>query len=390
MEETVKLMLEHFTPEDNVQDDSEFHKQIRAQSQGTVNTPDDREFNLPEIRNAVENVNNKKAPGEDGITGEIFKQAFETLPKYITAMYNGCLRKGVFTKRWKCAKLIPVVKPGKDSDEVTKFRPIGLLNTEGKIMEKTLITRINYWAYSTNFINNNQYGFTPQRSTIDAAMPVKNIVDESLKAGEVIIPITLDIQTAFDAAWWPNILKSLQDCGCRKNLYYLIKGYLNQRSAILSTNNIKMERDISRGCSQVSCCGPGLWNIQHNSLLNLNFAKQTKVIAFADYLILANLGKTVVEAENFTNTELSKITTWAKNHKNEFNYGKSTAMLVSRRKRNERKEINVFMNYKLLKQVNKIKYLGIIMDNKFKFREHITYAAEKCTKLNIVYQNQRI
>jgi hypothetical protein len=47
-------------------------------------------------------------------------------------------------------------------------------------------------------------------------------------------------------------------------------------------------------------------------------------------------------------------------------------MLVSRRKRKERKEINVSVNYKLLKQVNKIKYLGIIMDNKFKFREHIT------------------
>jgi len=67
-------MLEHFTPKDNVQDDSEFHKQISAQSQATVNTPDDREFTLEEIRNAVESMNNTKAPGEDGITGEIFKQ----------------------------------------------------------------------------------------------------------------------------------------------------------------------------------------------------------------------------------------------------------------------------------------------------------------------------
>jgi hypothetical protein len=75
----------------------------------------------------------------------------------------------------------------------------------------------------------------------------------------------------------------------------------------------------------------------------------------------------------YTHThELSKITAWAKNYKIEFNDDKSTAMLVSRRRRKERKEINVFLNYKLLKQVNKIKYLGIIMDNKFKFREHIT------------------
>ena len=81
-------------------------------------------------------------------------------------------------------------------------------------MEKILITRINYCAYSTNFLNNNQYGFTPQRSTTDAAMAVKNIV-EGLKA-QVIILIVLDIQPAFDAAWWPKILKSLQDCDVRE------------------------------------------------------------------------------------------------------------------------------------------------------------------------------
>jgi hypothetical protein len=133
------------------------------------------EFTSAEIRNAVESMNNKKAPGEDGITGNIFKEAFETFPKYITAIYNGCLQKGVFLNRWKRAKLIPIVKPGKeDSQKVTKFRPISLLNIEGKIMEKILITRINDCAYSTNFLNNNQYGFTTHRSTIDAAMAVNN------------------------------------------------------------------------------------------------------------------------------------------------------------------------------------------------------------------------
>jgi hypothetical protein len=95
----------------------------------------------------------------------------------------------------------------------------------------------------------------------------------------------------------------------------------------------------------------------------LNFAKHPKAIAFADDLILVTRGKTVVEAENFTNTELSKITAWAKNCKIEFNDDKLTAMLVSRRKRNEIKEINVFLNYKFLKQVNKIKYLEIINNN---------------------------
>jgi len=54
-------------------------------------------------------------------------------------------------------------------------------------------------------------------------------------------------------------------------------------------------------------------------------------------------------------------------------------MLISR-KRKETKEITVYLN-KPLKQVNTMKYLGIIIHNKFKFSEHIRYAAEKCTKL---------
>ena len=86
MKETVTFTLWHFTPEDNEHDDSEFHKQVRAQSQESVSLPDDREFTIAEIRNAIESMDNKK--GEDGITGEIFKQTFEIFAKFITALCN--------------------------------------------------------------------------------------------------------------------------------------------------------------------------------------------------------------------------------------------------------------------------------------------------------------
>jgi len=46
---------------------------------------------------------NKKAPGEDGISGEIYKSAFESFPSYITAIFNGCLKRGSLSLRWKFA-----------------------------------------------------------------------------------------------------------------------------------------------------------------------------------------------------------------------------------------------------------------------------------------------
>jgi hypothetical protein len=115
--------------------------------------------------------------------------------------------------------------------------------------------------------------------------------------------------------------------------------------------------------------------------LNLNFTSRTKAVAFANDLLLAIRGETVSEAENFTNLEMRKFTTWAKSYNINFNEEKSKTVLISERKQKEGKEINVFLNNKLLEPVTKMKYLGIIIDNKFKFSEHISYTAEKCNKL---------
>jgi len=99
-------------------------------------------------------------------------------------LYNGCLRRGFFPRGWKTAKLIPTVKPGKEnSDYVSKFRPISLLNTEKKVLQKLLINRINHHVFAHDIMNKNQYGFTPQRRTTDAAMAVKGLLEEGLAAG---------------------------------------------------------------------------------------------------------------------------------------------------------------------------------------------------------------
>ena len=108
------------------------------------------------------------------------------LPNYITALYNGCLRRGVFPKRWKRAKLITITKPGKEnSDDVLKFRPLSLPNVGGKVLEKVLTDRINYHVVSHDLMNVQQYGFKPQKGTIDAAMEIKEFVKEGLATGKL-------------------------------------------------------------------------------------------------------------------------------------------------------------------------------------------------------------
>jgi hypothetical protein len=100
-------------------------------------------------------------------------------------------------------------------------------------------------------------------------MAVKDFVEEVLSAGEVVVLVSLDVRVAFDAAWWTSVLNGLKAYDCPKNLYNITKGYFSQRSAVLSTNSVRMQREVSKGCPQGLCCGPGFWNIQYNTLLNL-------------------------------------------------------------------------------------------------------------------------
>jgi len=65
-------------------------------------------------------------------------------------------------------------------------------------------------------------------------------------------------------------------------------------------------------------------------------------------------------------------------------------MLISRRCK-ERKAIDIYLKNNHLEQVEKIKYLGIIIDSKFKFTEHIKYITDRCTKLiNTLSKSARI
>ena len=115
--------------------------------------------------------------------------------------------------------------------------------------------------YKIDFLNDNQFGFTPQKSTKDAAMSVKQLIETELERGRVVIMASLHVKGAFDAAWCLAILQRLRDVKCPPNLYRLMQDYFRERRAVISINSSKTE-NISKGCPQGSCCGPGFWNIQ--------------------------------------------------------------------------------------------------------------------------------
>jgi len=104
-----------------------------------------------------------------------------------------------------------ITKPSKETSiDVSKFTPISLINLGGNVLEKILINRITHHAYSNNLLNYKQFGFTPKKSATDAALAVKEYLEEGMREGHIAILVSLDVKGTFDAASWPSILKTLK------------------------------------------------------------------------------------------------------------------------------------------------------------------------------------
>jgi hypothetical protein len=95
------------------------------------------------VKNFIEyKINPRKAPGYNLITGKILKELSQKGLKTITQIYNAILQTEYFPCQWKVGQIIIIVKPGKIPNDITSYRPISLLPTLSKTLEKIFLKRL--------------------------------------------------------------------------------------------------------------------------------------------------------------------------------------------------------------------------------------------------------
>ncbi|GBM50982.1 hypothetical protein AVEN_114630-1 [Araneus ventricosus] len=99
-----ELLGFHFPTDDHR--DTPHQDNIHRSCRDPPSTPDDLPFSLAEVEAAVKNINSKKAPGPDGLFGDVVKEAFHSNKTYFHSFFNECLAKGYFPRRWRIANLV--------------------------------------------------------------------------------------------------------------------------------------------------------------------------------------------------------------------------------------------------------------------------------------------
>ena len=264
------------------------------------------------------------AVGRDGISSLVLKRYAEILTPTLTFLCNLSFETGIFPAEFKLAEIIPIHKNG-CRDRVTNFRPISILTSFSKILERCINTRIITFLEKNCLLSNSQFGFRSQKSTSDAVLELTNFIVTNMDSKRKVLAVFLDLAKAFDTVSVPLLIGKLERLGLRGTPLNLLTDYLTNRYQRVRVDNFVSEDLLGdRGIPQGSILGSTLFLTYVNDLCDLQL-KNGKIIAFADdtaLLFSVNSWDKVYESAQ---SELNSVSLWlTKNEINAFlDLGKS-------------------------------------------------------------------
>lgn len=340
------------------------------------------EVTVGEIVEASRRIPHGRAPGPDGIPDFVVKHLAKEKPQLLKKLYNSCFYEGIFPEKWKVAKLVLLRKGYKPLDQPSSYRPICLLDSSGKLLERVIKERLEKHLESVGGLHARQFGFRKGCSTIDAIAKVMEVVNRAstgpLHKRELCALIALDVANAFNSARWPEIEAALVDKRVPLYLLQVLRSYLSTRTLRYGEDNT---RRVTCGVPQGSVLGPLLWNVMYDGLLSINLGENTPgfssstMVAFADDVGIVVTGHNTRLLEVTANNALSAVSDWMGEKGLRLSAQKTEAVVLTNKRKYD--EPSFLLDGVIITPVEELRYLGVELSRKLGFKAHLKAAAAK-------------
>lgn len=352
-------------------------KEIDRERIFDVNTND--LVTIDEVKQQASRLRNNKAPGFDGFLNIFVKKLPDIAYELLKNIFNACFKLGHFPSSFKCAKVIAIYKRGKDPTLPSSYRPISLLSCVDKMFEKIILSRMNIFIEQNCLINAEQFGFRHQHSTVHQVKRITNMIQRNKRQRLSTGIVLMDIEKAFDSIWHNGLIHKIKTYGFPIYIVKIIQSFLSERSfKVVINNTTSSARNIPAGVPQGAVLSPTLY-----SLYVADFVPRrgTDIALYADdtamivrgklsNVILHKLKKSVDSCFKYYNKWKIKINT-DKTQAILFPFNKSPKRIPTIQFQHENTNIPLS---------DFVKYLGVHLDKKLNFKNHIEHIVDKATK----------
>lgn len=337
-----------------------------------------------EVRSIIKRLKNRKAPGLDEISNNLIKKLPSRGIKMLVTIFNGCLKLSYFPACWKLAKVVAIHKPGKDASKPESYRPISLLCTLSKILERIILIRFQRHLDENEILPDEQNGFRANRSTTRQLDKLIKTAKAALNQKQSMGIVMLDVEKAFDRVWHEGLIYKLISLGFPAYIVKIIREFLSNRTFRVHVNGFSSAiHEIKAGVPQGAVLSPTLYNtytydIPKNAKTTTSlFADDTAI--YASSALLKDVIKPIKEHAQQIQDYMTK---W----KIKINEDKTQAIYITRRRTKEipKRKLKIFN--KNIAWTNEAKYLGVMIDKKVTLKQHIDYVIKKTNvAINTLY-----
>ncbi|CCU77161.1 reverse transcriptase [Blumeria hordei DH14] len=228
-----------------------------------------------EIKDSVIKAGNT-APGEDEIPTAILKICWPLIETRVSSLFRGCLQAGHHPACFKTAVLVMLNKPNKpDRSSPRSYRPIALLLTLGKGLERLIARRLSWIAIRHKIVASQHFGAVPLCSATDLTTCLVHDIETALNSKLTASLLTLDVKGAFDGVLPGRLALRLRDQGWPDNLVRWVASFTSNRAAKTRLDgSTGPEFDVPCGLPQGSPVSPILFMLYLAPLLHMGTPKR--------------------------------------------------------------------------------------------------------------------
>ena len=338
-----------------------------------------------EVSEIISQLNNSKA---SDISARILKKCSDIISPILSQFYNSFMDKAIFPEILKVGQISPIFKKG-DAQLLDNYRPVSLLPIFGKIFEKIIYSRLYDYLCHKNIIYDKQFGFRKSHSTSHAINFSVNTVAKAIEDKKHVIGIFIDLSKAFDTINHSILLTKLDNYGIRGRCLDLIRDYLSSRKQVTKFLDSLSDTDcVQYGVPQGSVLGPLLFLLYINDIINSS--TNGHFVLFADDTNIFVVANSENEAYATANQVLNDVYKYMVSNQLHINLGKCTYMhfkpFLNKVDRLTSARTNTYQHHitntikvmgNRIKKVDKVRFLGVIIDDKLNWEPHIAYLGSK-------------